>query len=44
MIVERTEDGQWHILAPWLDEPVTAPSFYQAYELALRAYVSRASS
>lgn len=37
MVVERTPDGGYSILAPWLDEPVTAPTFEEAYELALRA-------
>ena len=38
MIVERDEDtGEYSVLAPWLDEPVVAPTFEEAYELALRA-------
>jgi hypothetical protein len=36
MVVEIV-DGAWIIDAPWLDEPVTAPTWYEAYELALRA-------
>lgn len=44
MIVEVTPEGV-SILAPWLDEPVTAATFEEAYELAIRARViSRTSS
>lgn len=34
MIIDRAPDGAWRILAPWLDEPVTAPTFEEAYEIA----------
>lgn len=30
-------DGTWIISAPWLDEPVTGPTFEAAYERALMA-------
>lgn len=36
MVVEQTPDG-YSILASWLKEPVSAPTFEEAYELALRA-------
>jgi hypothetical protein len=44
MIIERTPAGEWRILAPWLDEPVTALTFEEAYELALRARTRRGAS
>lgn len=44
MLVERTEDGQYRILADWLDEPVTAKTFEEAYELALRARAKPSSA
>lgn len=40
MVVERTETGWYQILAPWLKDPVTAPTFEEAYELALRQRAS----
>lgn len=43
MIVEATENG-YQILAPWLKEPVTAPTFEEAYELALRLRATRDAS
>lgn len=44
MIVDRTPDDKWTILAPWLDEPVTAATFEEAYALALKARGAIASS
>ena len=29
-------DGEYLIDAPWLDEPVSAPTFEEAYEAAMR--------
>jgi len=34
MEVEELPDGSWAVLAPWLDEPVIAPTFEEAYWLA----------
>ena len=39
MVVERTEDGRYSILADWLEDPVIADTFEDAYELAIRARV-----
>ncbi len=36
MVVEIV-DGMYVIDAPWLKEPVIAPTWYEAYELAMRA-------
>lgn len=35
MVVEQV-DGQWVIDAPWLEEPVVAASWYDAYNEAVR--------
>lgn len=43
MIVEKTPNG-YVILADWLDEPIEAPTWEQAYELAFAAKFNRASS
>jgi hypothetical protein len=37
MHVDRTPDGGFAILAPWLKEPVHGATFEEAYEEALRA-------
>jgi hypothetical protein len=43
MVVEETPDGV-AIYADWLDEPVTAPTFEEAYELALQARAAKRAS
>jgi len=40
MVVEIV-DGVWVIDAPWLDEPVTGPTFEATYEVALLAFAGR---
>lgn len=35
MSFERNEDGTWTVAAEWLPEPVTAPSYAEAYWEAL---------
>ena len=35
MVVEYT-DGVWTVLAPWLSEPVTGATWFEAWELAVR--------
>jgi hypothetical protein len=37
MQVERLEDGRWTVRAPWLDGPVIAATWPDAYWLAVGA-------
>jgi hypothetical protein len=44
MVVECV-DGVWCVAAPWLPDIVTAPTWFEAWELAVRKrYENRAAS